>query len=216
MLDIKNKKVVIWDWNGTLLNDIDVCIDCMNTLLKRREISPLNRIRYRHIFTFPVKEYYQKAGFDFTIEKFENPAIEFIDCYHKNLFKANLFDFVLDVLDVFDKKGVIQVVLSAMEHESLVKSLKEKGIFSFFKEISGIDNHYANSKLEIGRKLIQKLNLSMKDILLIGDSLHDFDVANALSIDHLLIANGHQSKERLLAESDNVLSELKDLMALIN
>ncbi|MCK4288095.1 MAG: HAD hydrolase-like protein, partial [Bacteroidales bacterium] len=61
-------KTIIWDWNGTLLNDIDICINSINILLEHRNIENLTKEIYKEIFTFPVKDYYSKAGFDFTKE----------------------------------------------------------------------------------------------------------------------------------------------------
>ncbi len=51
------KKVIIWDWNGTLLNDTDICVSCMNRVLKKRGLELLDVQRYREIFNFPVKIY---------------------------------------------------------------------------------------------------------------------------------------------------------------
>lgn len=211
MLDIRSKKMIIWDWNGTLLDDIVVCVDCMNILLQRRELPSLSVEKYKEIFMFPVKEYYKLAGFDFLIEPFETPAIEFIELYQEKLFRAKLFPEVVDTLTLFKNKGYRQAILSAMEHDSLIRSLQENKIMDFFGEISGIDNHYAHSKLEIGWDLVMRIGLPVKDLILIGDSLHDLEVAEELEIDCLLIANGHQSKRRLMEKTQNVISNLIEL-----
>lgn len=212
MLNLKSKKHILWDWNGTLLNDIVVCVDCMNVLLNERSLPRLTLQNYQQIFTFPVKNYYKEAGFDFTDEAFEKPALEFIRLYHKNFYKAELFPCVEEVLNFMKNAGLRQSVLSAMEHESLIQSLKDKGIYNYFDEVSGIDNHYADSKLEIGQELIKRIGSPVNDMLIIGDSLHDFDVAGKLGVDCVLVANGHQSKERILSEAQHVLDELKDIL----
>jgi len=214
--NIKSKKAIIWDWNGTLLNDIVICVDCMNILLQRRKLPVLSIERYREIFTFPVMEYYKLAGFDFSNEPFETPAIEFIELYQENLHKAGLFPDVINTLKIFKNENYRQTILSAMEHESLIRSLKDNKILDFFDEISGIDNHYAHSKLEIGKDLVTRIGLPARDLLLIGDSLHDLEVAEELGVDCLLIANGHQSKKRLLEKSPFVLDNLNELSGLIN
>ena len=77
---------IIWDWNGTLLDDVDICIDIINELLSIRNQQPLTRSRYREIFTFPVKDYYSKAGFDFTQEPFDKiPVVDKEDTFHTQL-----------------------------------------------------------------------------------------------------------------------------------
>lgn len=176
----------------------------------------LTREKYRNIFRFPVKAYYEKAGFNFKQEPFEKPAMEFIDLYHQKLDQAGLFPDVFPVLDYLKSNGLLQLVLSAMEHDSLVRSLDDKGIIRYFTEISGIDNHYAHSKLEIGQELIKKIDASESQFLIIGDSLHDLDVSKSLGIDCLLISNGHQSKEQLLSKTRNVIDEIKDVMGLFD
>ncbi len=209
------KKAILWDWNGTLLNDTDICVACMNSLLETRKLDLLNKEQYRNIFTFPVKKYYEKVGFDFKKENFEVPAMEFIRLYQQHLSEAALFPCVEDVLQHFKDKGFYQAILSAMEHESLVSSLKDKGVSSYFETATGIDDHYAHSKLDMGRKLVMNMPYRKTEMLFIGDSLHDLEVAKALGIDCILVANGHQSKERLLKRTQNVVDKLADVLGLI-
>ena len=73
---------IIWDWNGTLLNDVDICVKSMNHLLEKRNLPLLDINRYKTVFGFPVKDYYAKIGFDFTKENFEIPANEYMDWFH--------------------------------------------------------------------------------------------------------------------------------------
>jgi phosphoglycolate phosphatase len=206
------KKVIIWDWNGTLLNDTDICVSCMNRVLEKRGLELLDVPRYREIFTFPVIDYYLKAGLDLNKEAFEIPAMEFIKLYHESLHSADLFPCVKDVLKSFKNRDYYQAVLSAMEHESLEASLKDKGVFPYFDIITGINDHYAHSKLEIGKELMGAIHFKRSEMLLIGDSLHDLEVANELGIECVLVANGHQSYERLSERAPTVLRELSEVL----
>jgi len=210
-----NKKAIIWDWNGTLLNDIDICISCINELLEKRRIKKIDKEEYVEIFTFPVKEYYKKAGFDFSKEEFEVPAMEFIKLYHESLKYACLHEGSTKILKSFRDLGFKQYVLSAMEHDSLIKSLKDNGIYEYFLHINGIDNHYAHSKLEIGKDLLKSIPYKKEEIILIGDTLHDKEVADGLGIDHVLVAKGHQSKRRLLQQTKFVFNDLSEVSAIL-
>jgi len=215
-LDLSKKKLIIWDWNGTLLDDVGICVNCMNQLLSERNIQQLTADYYREIFTFPVKAYYQKAGFDFQKEDFEKPAMEFITLYYQRLPEAGLFPCVQDVLSAFQKKGLRQLVLSAMEHEKLEQSLKSKGIFPYFQRVAGMSDHYAHSKLQIGKDLlVGETTFERGEMVLIGDTLHDLEVAGDLGIDCVLVARGHQSKERLLKETKWVFNQLTDVAELV-
>ncbi len=213
-MNLSKVKAIIWDWNGTLLNDVDICIDCMNQLLTGRNLEPINKQKYLEIFTFPVKDYYEKAGFDFNKEAFEVPALQFIELYHKNLKNASLHHFVTDVLNYSKSRGIQQYVLSAMQHDSLIKSLKDNGIYEYFVHINGIDNHYAHSKVEMGFDLLDKIPFKREEMVLIGDTLHDESVAKELGLKCILIAGGHQSKVRLNVNGTKVLNNLEELKKL--
>ena len=207
-------KTIIWDWNGTLLNDAGFCVTCMNKVLEKRNMQKIDINQYRDSFTFPVKEYYKTIGFDFKKEKFEVPAMEFIDQYYSHLSEAELHTCATDVLEFFKRSGIKQLVLSAMEHENLLVSLTDKGIIDFFDDISGINDHYAHSKLEMGMDLIERTGIILNTALMIGDTIHDLEVASELGIDCILVSNGHQSKERLQKATPNVISKLSDIISL--
>lgn len=207
--------IIFWDWNGTLLDDVDICIRCINHLLEKRKLPLLSREKYLQIFDFPVKTYYEKAGFNFRKESFDDLAEEFMDWYYEYLPEATLFPKAVDVLTRFKNKGHHQVVLSAMEHESLIKSLEDQGILPFFDEVAGISDIYANGKLESAKKLVQRLDLDGSDKILVGDTLHDLEVANELGIPHFLVADGHQAAARLLAKTNRVTAHLSELCKIL-
>jgi len=207
---------IIWDWNGTLLNDTDICIESMNLLLQKRNHPVLTKDRYREIFTFPVRNYYIKAGFNFESEPFDIIALEFMDLYFSRLPKANIFSEAGQVLSIFQQRKITQVLISAMEHEALVNSVKEKALFKFFNYISGIQDHFAAGKTENAKKIVKELHLDLSKILLIGDTIHDYEVANELGVKCLLVANGHQSIGRLKNLSCEVVENLNMVTDIIN
>ncbi|MEZ5197914.1 MAG: HAD hydrolase-like protein [Bacteroidales bacterium] len=209
---MNNSDTIIWDWNGTLLNDVDICLESINELLDSRNLKPLNKEEYRHIFTFPVRDYYVKAGFDFSKEPFDEVAVEFIDLYHEKLAGTGLFEEVIDVLEFFKQREFKQVMVSAMEHNSLLTSVAHLGIEKYFENINGIDDHFAESKITLARKIINDNFQNGSNITLIGDTLHDAEVAGDLGIDCILVARGHQSHERLLKSGCSVVKDLSEII----
>lgn len=203
---------IIWDWNGTLLNDINLCVHTMNKLLSKRELTLLSEASYKEVFSFPVKEYYQKIGFNFLTEPFETPALEFIESYNSEVKNCALHQDAFQVLTYFQSIGFRQFVLSAMEQTVLEECLRNSQIDQFFEHISGLDNHYAESKIENGHRLISELNLKAEELVLIGDTVHDFEVANELGCQCVLIANGHQSKKVLQKTGVLVIDHIGQLL----
>lgn len=208
---INNYKHIIWDWNGTLLNDVDYCRKIINRILKENDLPELSLQKYRDIFTFPVQDYYQAAGLDFSKKSFEQLGKEFIDDYEANKLSCDLHVNAIEVLASIHKKGIGQSVLSAYLHENLVMILNHYKLSKYFDNIIGLDNIYAGSKTHLGLMLIEQLNLNGSEILFVGDTLHDAEVAKAMGVDCILIANGHQIKERLEANFNLVLEDLADL-----
>jgi phosphoglycolate phosphatase len=203
---------IIWDWNGTLLNDIELCVQTINEMLQKRNLQQLTVDEYREVFSFPVKDYYQKIGFDFNHEPFEIPALEFIEEYNCQVKGCKLHQNSVSVLNYFQSVGIRQFVLSAMKQDALDQCLEQQNISHFFEHISGLDNHYAASKIENGQQLISELNLNASELILIGDTVHDFEVARELGCQCVLIANGHQSKHILESTGVLVIDELNQLL----
>ncbi len=204
---------IIWDWNGTLLNDLDLCISAINVLLGKRELPLLNRQTYKAVFSFPVKDYYKAVGFDFSKENFAIPAKEFIDLYNSKVEKCALHNPAENVFSHFKLQGTRQFVLSAMKQDMLKKTLQHNGIFHFFEGVAGLHDHYAVSKIERGNQLITKFNIQKDDTWMIGDTIHDFEVAEELGIKCILIADGHQSVERLKSTGAPVIHEISQLIS---
>mgnify|MGYP004700927597 CR=1 FL=1 len=203
---------IIWDWNGTLLDDVELCISSINSLLKNRNLTQINTEKYKEVFSFPVKEYYKTLGFDFEAEDFSVPAHQYIDLYFAGFDSCSLQKNAVEVLAHFREKGIRQFVLSAMEHEMLEETLKLKGIFNFFEGVAGLRDHYAVSKIDVGNKLILDYEINRENTLMIGDTTHDFEVAEQLGVKCILIANGHQSVERLRKTGGMVIDDLKQLV----
>ncbi|MEE4177284.1 MAG: HAD family hydrolase [Bacteroides sp.] len=203
-----NKEIILWDWNGTLLDDADICLQGMNTLLKKRNIPALDMIRYREIFTFPVRDYYEAAGFDFSIEPFETPAEEYIVHYKRLLPLAGLFPDAREILGALRQKGYRQFILSAMEKNALLKSVKDLEVDEFFDDICGLEDNLAFSKAHLGHRLFEREGLDPQKTIMVGDTLHDAEVASQLGIDMVFISRGHQSLERLSHNGNQVFPDL--------
>ena len=209
-------KHIIWDWNGTLLDDVSECLAVLNELLQRRELPLLTEDQYRARFDFPVIDFYVGMGFDFNKESFEGLSVEFVNGYSRALKNAELFEHAKDILKKFKERNYTQIIISAMEKGALLKSLREKGIVNYFDHIIGIDDHYANGKLESAVSFIKKNNIFPEKTVLIGDTTHDFEVAEAIGCKCLLVSNGHQSPERLYATSVPVREDLKSILGMIS
>jgi len=207
-------KYIIWDFNGTILNDVNVGIKSVNTLLEKRKLPLINNVgEYHKVFDFPIIGYYERIGFDFEKESYYDVAIEWVKEYLKNVTGAKLFPGILECIKNFRKLNLKQMILSATEINMLKTQLQNLKIIGYFDEILGLDNINAYSKIDIALNLLQKIDPA--ETILIGDTTHDYETAMKMGIDCVLIANGHQSECALLDCGVPVLKTVKDLDSFI-
>jgi phosphoglycolate phosphatase len=206
---------IIWDFNGTIYNDVDACIKSANRLLGAYDLPLVTTVeQYRSLFGFPIQDYYARMGFDFEKTPYSVLAPEWMNYYFEYSADSTVYPDVLEVLDAIHQKGIGQWILSATEVNMLRGQLEGLGILSRFNGILGLDNIHARSKKEIGVAW-KKAN---PDIcaLMIGDTDHDAEVAAAMGVDCVLVATGHQNRERL--EKCNciaVVDTVKDVLKLL-
>ena len=188
---------ILWDFNGTVLDDVSTGIEAINTLLSRRKMKTLDTIEEYHAnFGFPIIDYYKKLGFDFEREPYSQIAVEWVSEYNRLVPKARLCPGVLEANSAFRAAGVKQIILSATEKGMLEGQLCDLGIIGLFDEVLGCDNIEAHGKTHIGLEWLKRSR--PERAVMIGDTEHDAEVARAMGIECLLVARGHQSKKVLL------------------
>ena len=200
---------VIWDWNGTLFDDLAVCVTLINGMLDERGLTKLDTDAYRHVFGFPIEEYYARIGFDFGSEPFDALAVEYMKRYVPESEKAMLMNGAQEVLARLHEAGVKQVLLSASKQEILLSQVRRFPIERYFDEIIGADTIHAVGKRELAMDWWQDKRGAMG--VCIGDTVHDAEVASALPCHCLLLPNGHHAKERLMQCDAMVLDDIADV-----
>lgn len=204
---------IIWDWNGTLFDDTDLCVGLMSAMLAKRDLGPFDVTRYHDLFGFPVRDYYERVGFDFTREPFEDLAIEFIDGYTASWRNHSLRTDALSVSDALRERGVTQSILSASEQNLLNETAAHFNLTNRMTALVGIDDHHAVSKLEHGLAFLDELHVPVDRVLFIGDTTHDHEVATAMGVHTALVEGGHSSRSKLEATGAPVYPTLTSLLA---
>jgi phosphoglycolate phosphatase len=206
---------VIWDWNGTLIDDTALCVEILNRSLCAYNLPPVTEEAYRADFDFPVRDYYQRLGFDFSRHSFEKIAAEWIAEYEVRQFSCSLQPQARAVLQALADRRFIQSILSAYHQQLLEKVIEHFQLTSFFEKIVGLTDYYAHGKSETGKRLLTELGCPPSEAVLIGDTTHDHAVASELGIDCILIADGHQPRAKLETSGRPVLDSLAQILDLL-
>lgn len=199
---------VIYDWNGTMFDDVRLSFECLRHLTEKYKTKQVHTIKeYREVFNFPVIDYYKALGFDFTKLDWDKVANEYMDDYISHTPEVSLFEDVLLVMKEVRDLGLENIVLSASKMENLVDQLNLFDFDSLIDGIYGLSDIYANSKESLAQRL--KEESKPEDLLIfLGDTLHDAMVADSIGAACLLIDRGHQSRERLKQSGKPVFSSL--------
>jgi len=203
-------KYLIFDFNGTIINDVELNYNIINEL-RRIFINkgPCTMEEYKDAFTFPIKEMYENLGFDFYKQDWNAVAHKWLELYTNSSKYYKLYDGVIELLEANRAKGNKNILLSASRSDILIKQCKDMGIDSYFDEILGIDDIYATSKKPVGLKFVKDKNKD--DCTMIGDTLHDEEVADVMGIKCILVSSGHQSKKVLQTGHSKVIDSIKEI-----
>ena len=188
---------IVWDWNGTLIDDVPACVRSLNDLLRRYGRRPVTCRQYRESFGFPVRDYYVRLGFDFERENWVKVAAEFHDFYRVHSRRVRLRRGARKALAALHRDGMAMSILSASETSILEEMVVRRGIRRFFSGLYGLSDLFAGSKVEAGRQLLAGIKVEPDELLLVGDTAHDCEVAAALGCSCVLVRGGHQSDTRI-------------------
>ena len=203
---------LIWDFNGTVLDDVRLGIECVNTMLAKRGLPILpDEESYRRVFGFPIDAYYRRLGFDFEKEDYDTVlAPEWVALYLAGENTCPMRRGVTETLEAVRRRGVEQIMLSASNRSQLEAQLTRLGLERQFQEILGLDNIHARSKKNLAVEWKARHPEAVP--LFLGDTEHDADVADAIGADCILLAGGHQNAERLAARGKAVISAVEEIL----
>lgn len=209
-------KNIFWDWNGTLLDDLDLSLDILNALLE--EFGYPQRFTadsYREIFGFPIEAYYTRVGFDFRKHPYPLLALRYMDRYNAAVPTCPAMAHAAETLAQLQQRGFQQFILSASRRDYLIEQVAARGLKGYFTELLGLSDIYGVSKVQVGLEYLQASGLDPASCVMVGDTDHDAEVAAAMGIRCILIANGHQNRDRLEAVCPTILNDLTELPSVL-
>ena len=206
---------IIWDFNGTILDDADLAASAIGEILARRGLPRISTETHRNSFGFPIAEYYRKLGLDLEKEGLSDISDEFHEVYLRGVEQCSLNEGIQQALECLREMGVRQFVLSAAEQEMVEAWVISAGVQGFFEAVYGLSDRLAVTKVDRGKELVDTFGLSGGRTLLIGDTDHDAEVAEDIGCDVILVPAGHQTRSRLQRVDCKFLDAFVDFFQLV-
>ena len=201
--------IIFWDWNGTLLDDVDFTHGCLNWMLETHGYPQrYDLAEYREIFGFPIEEYYLRAGFDFARHPYPELAARFMEHYNAGVERhCPAMANAAATLAELQRRGWQQAVLSASRRDYLIEQVSARGLQGFFTELLGLADIYGVSKVQLGTDYLHRTGIDPAACVMV--------VAAAIGATCVLYTGGHQSRARLEKASPYVIDDLAQLPALL-
>lgn len=203
--------LVMWDWNGTLLDDVGAAFKAVNTMLMRRGEKPIDMPRYHDYIDVPIQKFYVNI-FDLEKEKYSDVLKEYNDEYTAQMNEITLAQGALDVLSHLRNAGVRQAIVSSSEQNQLRDSVKRFELDDYFDAVLGAKDFFAGSKLERAEHYIIHNRLEPSSVLVVGDLLQDYEMAQSVGADCVLLSRGHHSEQKLRSSGATVIDEISRVL----
>ncbi len=199
---------ILWDWNGTLIADVEHVVNMNNEVFARHGYAPTDVETYRRLFRHPVHDYYYDLGV--TKEDFPRIAKEWNAAYVAGFGCVKLAPGAVDALRRFKAAGHRQVIISASQIDQLkAQVVRFPELEGMFDEVIGLDNVYAVSKVHLAQEYLARTGGDPADTVFLGDTTHDAETAAGIGCRCYLIEGGHQGRPLLeTAENAKVMPSL--------
>lgn len=212
---MKNYKHIFWDWNGTIIDDVKAACLSVNDMLIKRDMSQITMTQYYKYIDTPISRFYENL-FDLNIVTFDIISKEFSKGYKKYLNEKPLMNGIDEVLNNLQIKEKNQVILSSSNILDITSKTKKYNVKKYFTNILAHNNFNAESKILLAKNYIKSNKINTENIIVIGDTLHDYKVAQSLECDCILTTQGHQSmKELSIAKEAIIIKDIKDVLNIV-
>lgn len=208
-------KHIVWDFNGTLLNDVPLAVHADNEVFRQLGLPSITAEDYRRHMTMPVRNFYTALGVDLSVHSYDLITRLWLDVFNAGVLSAGLVPGALDFVKRLHALGAGQSVLSASYEPTLLHQCAGLGLTPYMRAIDGLEDENAERKTAIGRRQLGKLGLSGADCVLVGDLATDAELARDLGAACVLVPWGHASRDRLVPCGCPVADSFAELEALL-
>lgn len=206
-------KTVLWDFNGTVMDDMGASVGAVNAMLTRRGLPLIDEDWYPLHLVMPLTQFYSDVGFDMQKERIEEVSEEFqMEC---RKFPRPVFPEVMEALKRFQGRGIHQLLFSSLHHDLLIKQAEERQIASYFEAIVGRQDRSLGGKEKAAEAYFEAHGLRAEEVLVVGDLTTDYEMAAYLGCPCALIHKGHQHRDILSRTGAYILNDASELDALM-
>ncbi|QHP67919.1 HAD family hydrolase [Bradyrhizobium sp. LCT2] len=216
------KPVLVFDWNGTLLDDAHALLQTTNAILDRFGRAPIDMKTLQEHCDVPLARLYHSLGMSedeiATIDR--DGSAMFHDAYERLASKADLREGARRVLELARQEGALSIIVSNHIVEPLRFQLKRLGINDYIDDVLAFETRTSQYKsMSKGERLrlhMQKNNLQPASTFIIGDMPVETEIGRNLGLISISITGGFVSESRLrAADPDYTINNHHELLPIL-
>ena len=202
-------KNFIFDWSGTLVDDLGPVLDSTNKVFNHFGKPSFTREKFCSEFSLPFKNFYERFLPDVSMPELELLYTKF---FNESEEKVKLLEGSRDLLDVFKKSKINTYLLSSIQKQHFENQAAELGLLNMFNRVYT----EALDKRDWISKLLKDNCLKQEETVFIGDMQHDIETAQFAGVYSVAVLTGYNSREMLEESSPNLivnnLMEFKEII----
>lgn len=214
MNDFKNKSLIIFDWDGTLMDSVGLIVDAMRYSAEQNGLTVTDEatksiIGIALVDAFPIL-------FPNDSDKYDQLLATYSDYYVKHCDNDKLFDGIKELIETLHQQGKILAVATGKKRQGLARVLPNSGLEPFFATTKTADETAGKPNPLMLQQILAETGKTLEEAVFIGDSVHDIRMANAIGMDSIAVGYGCEKAEILAKEHPTVIvhsvDELKNLL----
>ncbi|GAB3144355.1 HAD-IA family hydrolase [Micromonospora sonneratiae] len=204
---------LVWDWNGTLLDDLSLVVASTNAVFRRMGGAAISAEEQRARFRRPIADYYADVlGRPVSLDEFDRLDGIFHDTYRLGMATCQL---AVDASAAIGAWPGSQSLLSMWFHDELVPAVETYGLTGMFNRVDGLRTTVGggHKAAHLARHLAE-LGIDGRSVVLIGDTLDDAEAAASVGAGCVLYTGGITHPDRLRAYGLPVADTLAEAVRL--
>ena len=215
-------KLVVWDWNGTLFDDVDLIVQAVNSAnIPIYGLQPITIEQYQEQFEVPIKNWYLKMGADpETLERLQPHAADVFErIYEAAALRAPTRVGARQLLDSLNNQGVDQIILSNHTLEGIHLQIARLDLDKYMSSVLANDNiteSHHKGKQDRLEQFLDETDHNPASTVIVGDTIEEILIGKNLGLKTIAITGGACSERRLQnAGPDNIVHSLDEIANIV-
>ncbi|MDO6618149.1 MULTISPECIES: HAD-IIIA family hydrolase [unclassified Shewanella] len=211
--NIKQYQLVIFDWDGTLMDSVGKIVDCMQSVAQSLALDIPSEQAVRDIIGLSLLPALEKL-FPHHGNKYDELIAGYKHYYlNVNLTPSPLFDGIEHLLAQLKTAGYTLAIATGKRRAGLDRMLAETGLGQYFVATRSADEAHSKPHPSMILSLLEELNINADQAVMIGDSKLDIAMANNAKVNSIAVTYGAHSLEDLLTEGPTAtVNQPKDIL----